>query len=222
MTNQITVDLAKLRDLLTTVGPFVQRDGYAGALGAVELRGCGDFLTATATDRYTAAIKRVPAEGVDGFVARLPIENVKHLLSMFKAPRGADSPTVNLAINSSFATIVVTRGEGSFAYCFDLTVTYSLETQHLPDIAGMLRGWKPGDSSAVLYGANLLAKFTQAAGRNGRLQVHPGSGTPAMSLITIGADFVGAIMPSKLRGDDPAVGDPRKWLEATTVKAVTK
>lgn len=220
MKKKITVDLDVLRNLVSSTAPFAQLTGHGlPVFEAIELRGCGQYLVATASDRYVIAMKRAEVAGVDGFYALVPTSELKHLLATFKTTRQHGPASVTLTVADE--QLRVSRSDGIFAGCFDLTVTYRVLDSKFPDLFALLEKWEPGTESATAYNAGLLAKFQAAVERYTPVHMMPGKkGSPTL---VMAGDLFGAVMPFRARDTDPEVPDPAAWLAAVRpVKAVTK
>src|SRR5574337_212498 len=96
MAHSVTMRTTELRRLLRSVSVFADQSKSAlPVLNAVLLRGHGDYITATATDRYRLACQRVRPESLAQEVseeihALLPLVSVKAILQAFKSTRRSD------------------------------------------------------------------------------------------------------------------------------------
>lgn len=101
---KITTTARDLRDLLTPVLPFTDKGDTLPVLETILLRGHGDQLSATATDRYRIGMTRAKIAAPKTFEALLPWRSAKAILAMFKVTR-ARNPELTLTFD--FAEQVV-------------------------------------------------------------------------------------------------------------------
>lgn len=210
----ITIDLAELRTLLTRIVPFAADPGmYGGALPVIEsvyLQGRGDFLIASATDRYVLGVTRTRIEGAAGFEALLKVRDVKHILATFKARKGIVTK-VMLTRDGGTAdgTLAVTLADGLFAEADDLTAKYGLVDGQFPKTHELFTKWEPPTEPAGIgYNAKYLAKFAHVTSGRGEPIKITGGGDRT-TIVQAGDYFLGAIMPVRLT--DTLISDVSDW-----------
>lgn len=204
-TNKIEMTHAQLSELLLPVLPHTDqsRFSYTPALEHVHLQTRGEHLTATATDKYTLAIARVPTRKGAKVDAMLHQRDAKALLALFKPARR--TAEVDLPLTLTF-TKGGLRVEGTSAKFPSAVVTYELGWAHeFPPIRPIVQdrlGVK-GDGEPFALNPVLLAKFAVASKALGGLplQVHSTS-TNHPTLVTIADSFIGVIMPVRSAGED--------------------
>lgn len=223
----ITIDLNELRTLLIRVVPFALQDKYGlPFIQSVHLEGKGEYLIATATDRYIVGMTRTKVENADGFQALVKIQDIKHILATFKSRKGIIT-TVTLttsggaADSSRDSNLTVTLADGMFADADDLTARYGLLDGDFPKVAGLFSAWAaPTEFASVGYNPAYLAKFAHVVERGGPIKV-AGGGVSKPTIVQAGDYFIGAIMPVRL--NDDAATELSDWttlLETPKPKAV--
>lgn len=204
MTNSITLELSTLRHLLGSTLPFAAKPVGLPILEAVELRGAGGYLIATATDRYVFGIQRTKINDAssndgEGFYAVLSAVDAKHILSTFKPAKGSLGPVITLTIDDQQLRVARVGEAGMFAGADDLTASYTLVTGDYPKITKLLAEWKQGTPDQTFFNPRNLARFSQVISETEAMRLLPGEGSKA-TLVLVGADFLGAVMP--LRPDN--------------------
>jgi hypothetical protein len=219
---KITLSLGTLRYLLATTLPFASLDDALPVVAAIELRGIGGYLLATATDRYVFAVQRAKVSDEEtndgeGFYALVSSKDAKHILSTFKPAKGQDDASITLTVDGSQLRVASAGGAGMFAGADDLAATYTLRDGAYPKIASVLSGWKPGKPGDTFYNPEKLGRFAGIAARHETVRLVPGEKQRA-TVVLIGADFLGAIMPVDVGGEPDADLLLPGWLD--TLNAV--
>lgn len=195
----ITIDLNELRTLVARVIPFTSNDKYSQpVLESIYLQGKGDYLLATATDRYIVGISRVKLEGADGFDALVKVKDIRHILATFKSRKDIiTTVTLTTSGGKQDGALAVTLADGMFADADDLTARYSLVDGEFPKISKLFSEWvAPTDVTGIGYNPAYLAKFAHIA-RNLPIKVSPGTDSKP-TIIQAGDYFLGAIMPVRI------------------------
>jgi len=188
----ITVDLARLRTLLTTVLPFAGGDLSLPVIATVKLEGRGGRLLAIATDRYTLGVSKIEVEDCDGFEALVKAKDVRHILATFKNRKAIES---KVALTVSDGSITVSLVDGLFADADDLTARYSLMDGTYPKVLHIFRDWKPAESAVAGCNPLFLARFQHVTSMRGEpVKVSIGAGRNPV-IVQAGDYFIGAIMP---------------------------
>lgn len=212
MTASITIDLNELRTLLNRVIPFAESGKYGlPVLESIHLQTRGDYLIASATDRYVLGIARTKIEGAAGFDALVKLRDVKHILATFKSRKDVITK-VTLTRDGSTAdgaTLTVTLADGLFADADDLTAKYGLFDGEFPKLHELFTKWEaPTEPTATGYNPAYLARFAHVAeNRHEPVKVTPGAiattagGKSFATIVQAGDYFLGAIMPVRLSED---------------------
>lgn len=208
----ITIDLNDLRALLNRVIPFAESGKYGlPVLESIHLQARGDYLIASATDRYVLGIARTKVEAPAEFDALVKLRDIKHILTTFKSRKGIITK-VTLTREGSApdgATLTVTLADGLFADADDLTAKYGLVDGEFPKLHELFTKWEaPTEPGATGYNPAYLARFAHVAdNRNEPVKVTPGAmattgGSKSFATIVQAGDyFLGAIMPVHLADD---------------------
>lgn len=216
--SKLSLTHVQLTQLLVPVLPHADNPGADWGLPVlqhVHLQTRAGFLTATATDRYTCAIARVPAPEDVKVDALLHAGDAKALLAMFKPKRGQHDQELELAFSEG--QLQVTGGGVLFS---NAVVTYALGGWDFPKVRFIFeeRLGVKGDGEPFALNPALLAKFAVASKALGQLpmRVHTTS-QHRPTLVTVGDSFIGAIMPVKSTDDEDAP-DWTTFLEVPVVK----
>lgn len=219
----ITLKYTELAQLLLPVLPHVESHRYntLPILECVHLEVRAGHLTATATDRYTAAISRVKLGGEDApaeWSAALHHSHIKGLLAMFKPARHdmADS-TVTLTHTGD-----AIRAEGGGVLFSSASVEYRLSLGEYPNVSSIFeeRLTAKPEAEPFAINAKLLAKFAVAVGNLGDPLEVRSTSRNRPTIVTVGDRFLGAIMPMRISTEP----EPVAWAEFLAprkVKAVT-
>ncbi len=201
----VTISHKDLAQLLLPVLPHVAQDRYSmvPVLEAVRLTTVGGYLTATATDRYTAAKTRHPVPEGTEFHALVTARQLKGLLAMFKPARGQVGEL----------TLTVTeRGdlqvEGPSALFAGASIHYDVLDAEYPKVdtifAANLGRTEVEQARTVALNAAFMAKFQLAARDGLPIEVSAGAAHQPV-VVTSGDHFVGIIMPVRSSGDPTSV-----------------
>lgn len=214
--NAITIELSELRTLLARVIPFAADSKlYAGALPVIEsvyLQVRGEYLIATATDRYVLGMARTRVEDGDGFEALLKVTDAKHILTTFKSRKGILTKVTLTREGSTAdgATLTVTLADGLFAGADDLTAKYGLIDGQFPKTHELFSKWEaPAEAAATGYNPKYLARFAHVTdNRDEPIQLASG-GSEKSTIVQAGDYFLGAIMPVRLHSG--LISDMPSW-----------
>jgi len=209
-----------LINILSSVLPLAATDPATRVVNrplyAVHLRRDGNYLVATATDRYVLGMcreYRLPEnDGVpDDFEVLLDGKEVKDLVTDLKRAVKAH--------RGGIPTVEVELGQDATGH---LTLTFpalgravtDLEPEvKLPDMRGFLQHAlaRKVASDLASWGLNpsFMKRFETAAKVSGVLAVRMEHrvGDPGPILVTAGADFLGCIMPTRFAEDSAAPGE---------------
>ena len=206
----ITVDLAQLRTLLTTVLPFAGGDIGLPVIATVKLEGRDGQLMAIATDRYTLGVSKISLDEADGFEALVRAKDVRHILATFKNRKAIQS---KVALTVTDGSITVSLVDGLFADADDLTARYGLMDGVYPKVLHIFRDWKPAGTAVAGCNPIYMARFQHVTSMRGEpVKVSIGAGRCPV-IIQAGDYFIGAIMPVQF---DKATGpvDLSAWVDA--------
>lgn len=194
----VNVTAAALRALLIPVLPFAATAAELPVLNAIRLRGNGDVLTATATDRFRLGVTRIPVEPTGWFETLLSVADAKRLLAWFKPQRGIEG-MLRLTVTDN-----TLRVEATDVLAFGVSAA-SVEFLRVPGtypsveslVAKALQA--PQGTEGLAFNPVLLAPFAKVPGT---LRVKPGAG---MSQPTVfeGENFIGLLMHRRTADEAP-------------------
>lgn len=197
--NELTLTARQLRELVDPVVPLAARTGDLPVLNTVLVETRGEYVTATATDRFRLGICRIklgtddePVVPPMGFRALIGLRELRTILAFFKSDRYSN-PSLKLKQETESLTV---SQAGAFDGVLGAELTIELARGEYPTIVSVLR-----DALALTepqteqsFNAAFLADFKHAIRHGESLTVRMGRGrTPAV--VTVGEHFVGAIMP---------------------------
>lgn len=207
-----TTTVNALHDLIDPVLVLADKGQSLPILATVHLRGHGDWITATATDRYRIGIKRAKADIPADFAASVGVDVWRTLFRIFKATRIHDPELTFTFREHDFD---VTQGGGSDLIT-GATVTFPLTLGEYPKMAATWETFTRKGATEGAVNPHFLADFRHACSASGEPMTawyasHP-SGHP-MLCVAIGDDFRGILM-SVSQDPQPAVwGD--EWTALT-------
>ena len=197
VTKTVTMKASQLRALVAPVIPLADQTTYDPVLNAVSIEAHGDYLIATATDRYRLGVQRIKmAEPVPGFTALISLRALRSILSIFKATRKSD-PMLSITSDDGVLSVNSVGGFNIEADCMAGSMSWKLVDGQYPKVRSILADSAAAkeDASPFLLNPSLLAAFAVAQ-RQGEPMVMRGAAGRAV-FVQIGADFVGAIMQMK-------------------------
>lgn len=218
MSTQISVPIREFTNAVKAVTPHAAARGDVPLLNAVQLVADRDALYLTATDRFTVATYRIEVAGDRPKTeVTVPVDDLKRIVSWFKAPRGQDpdlAATLTRESDSDPGTLTVSTVGLVDMPEATLTIT-GREGQYPPMgkifAPAVQNAGTPSELLAV--SPSLMAKFAQVPGRDPLLAWPTGPGKPW--IVRVGESFIGAIMPVRTT-DEPEVGMSDEWLTALT------
>lgn len=173
--------------------------------------GDGDLI-AVATDRFVIGVSRVDYTGAP-FAATLSVADAKRLVAMAKCPKRDEAwREVSIVVGSDGAlTFRFTTGEALAVR--PVVEEYPAWRRLIPDTERRM-----GAVIGVAYDPALLAKFAKVrpAERDRRMAMFAGMADSKLcgTVVTIGEDFVGMVMPQRPAGDEERYERPG-WLTTT-------
>lgn len=197
-----------LGDALNFVAP--ERDKIP-VLSAVRLEAGGGNLVAVATDRFTIGVSRVDYAG-EAFAATLDLADVKRLVALAKCRKR----------DAAWREVVIVVEPGSLAFRF--TTGEALTVCPRQDEYPSWRSLIPADDRrmgavvGVAYDPMMLARFAKVRpGAERRMTLFAGMSDNRLCLtvVSIGEDFVGAVMPLRAIGVEERYVRPL-WLAASS------
>ena len=215
MSITVTMKASQVRALFEPILPFTDKGVSLPSLTCALVTSTGGHLYALATDRYRIGVQRVKVGDSlpDGLRFLIERSSMRGILALYKVSR-ADDPELTLAIEDSRLTIT---GAGSFGF-LDSSTSWSLPSHEFPKVSQVLvqacelaaKGTAP-----TALNAAYLADFRAAVPRIGNQPMRIWAQESLPSLVRIGDDFIGALMPVRSVGHDyadGALGD--EWLAA--------
>ena len=220
----LTIDAKDLRALVAPVLPMACKDDMVPVLCAVLIESNGKWLSATTTDRFRGAIKRIPKRATDDdpttewpeFRALIPTHAVRSLLTMFKVKPRTPPATITMTVDVDDAGVARLTAEavglfdlfdsGRFAYTL-------LKDDGFPEIRPLVRKAleTPSEkrSAEVGLNPNFMADFRSCGAQTLRV-VLGATGQPAV--VTDDEGFIGLLMPRRLLSDAPELEDWSAFL----------
>jgi len=190
----VTMKASQFRDLVTPVMPLAdQTEWNLPVLNAVSIEAHGDYLIATATDRYRLGVQRVKmAEDVSGFAALVSIRSLRSILSIFKATRKSD-PLLSITSAEGVLLVKTVGGLDVDAGFMTGSMTWALVDGQYPKVREIIMKASITEAAGpLLLNPSLLAAFA-AAQKHGEPMTMRGA-TGSVTFVQIGPDFIGAIM----------------------------
>jgi DNA polymerase III sliding clamp (beta) subunit (PCNA family) len=197
VTPTVTMKASQLRALVAPVIPLADQTAWnLPVLNAVSIEAHGDYLIATATDRYRLGVQRIKmAEAVPGFAALISIRALRSILSIFKATRKSD-PMLSITSSEGVLSVASVGALDIGAGFLSSSMTWPLVDGQYPKVRSILADASVKESAGDLaLNPSLLAAFA-AAQVQGEAMVMRGTAGHAV-FVQIGEDFVGAIMQMK-------------------------
>jgi hypothetical protein len=197
VTKTVTMKASQFRALVAPVMPLADQTAWnLPVLNAVSIEAHGDYLIATATDRYRLGVQRVKmAEAVPGFAAIISIRVLRSVLGIFKATRKSD-PLLSITATEGVLSVKSIGGLGIDYGFMTGSMTWPLVDGQYPKVRSILTdAAAKEDSAPLLLNPSLLADFAVAQ-TNGEPIVMRGTAGRAV-FVQIGPDFIGAIMQVK-------------------------
>jgi hypothetical protein len=222
MTNTATLVPAKgLTDLLSSVLPLAAKADRVPALNAVQLRVLGDYLVATATDRYVAGSARTflaPDGSTAEWTALVSAADVKAVLVDVKKLRAPS--IVELTVDAPTTLTIGYAGSSR---------TVRLVDAGYPKVQGIIAaGLASAQKRTKAFGLNpeFFGRFAAAAKVDKRLVVDCWMDDHSdRVVITCGDDFVGLIMGCRINIDQDDTSRGRVgigWDDLLAGRAVVK
>lgn len=231
----LTMTARAFKDLVRPVLPHAATSSDLPVLNAVHMYTHAGHVIAEATDRYTLGISRTETTSPDGFDAVLSLAAVRRILAMFKPSRTANA-TLTFTTSTSDADhgceiVTVTVTGDAVPGMAGATLRFDHPGHHFPTLRAVLAtvidGTEPartrtddqadtndtndtndlGDLAVQGYNAEYLARFAVTARKREPLVCHR---TPnGLMTVTVGTDFLGAIMAVRLAAEAPQA--TRSW-----------
>lgn len=235
-----TLAASQLHALLSPVLPFADKGDTLPILEAVQVRSSGEYLYATATDRYRLGVQRVKVdnlpEGLDFVLSRA---TVRGILALHKPSRRDGDPELTITVFTHVeernypsegtkvrvADRVTVSGGGSFGF-LDSSTSWPVVSGEYPKVNGILR--EAAERASKVPEGVVGAAFNPAYLADFRLAQPPHSTTPMVlfvgsgrlaTLVRIGDDFIGAIMPVRWAADRATDELDEAWNTALGVPA---
>lgn len=212
MTAALNITARQLKALVAPVLPLAGRDDMLPVLTAIRVEVDGPWLIAMATDRFRLGIKRLRAVEDEpwpaGWSATIPVRTLKGILAAFKPSYREGDAQLVLTVDDDQHSLHVVAG-GALLDMLGASITYPLETGEYPKLRTLIRtGLAAPVAEDGIAGFNwaLLSEFRAAAPTHGGpLVIRVGAGANP-TLISDGEDFIGAIMPRRMVGNDSVKG----------------
>lgn len=211
--NTLTITPGQFADLIKPVLPFASTDDMLPVLCAIQIRTEGQWLIATATDRFRVAVQRIEKRATDDdpattwpeFEALIPVRAVKSMLATFKpARRSAPVHEMKMTITDDRISVIAA---GSFDLFDNAEMGWALETGSFPQVAGLFREAlsTPPENRSPVVGVHpaYLRDFATVGGPVLRIEL----GAFSKALVATNDDgFIALLMPRRLID-----GKPEEW-----------
>lgn len=212
------ISTKQLARLVKPVVPLAHKDGMMPLLNTVRLEAAGDYLTASATDRFRIGICRVKLESPPpvGLDIKIRLAELATLLSVFRSDAKVER-TVTITVLEDRIKVEQAFGLGFF----DASMTFPLESGEFPNLTRLFA--PVGDiqpAPAVGLNASLFADFRHAVREGEPLIVRPSAANKPV-IITAGDHFLGAIMPTRI-SDGGAASAFDQWSDILANKPAPK
>jgi len=209
----LTLTAREFRDLVTPVIPMAHKDRMIPILNAVRIESVGNYLIASATDRFAIGMSRhAPSEKPPkGLAIMIPLPSLRLILATFKPSRDVD-PQLEFIVTAKGERLRLNQTGGAFDF-FEASITYPLEQGEWPGLPKIITNQADSDETptkVIGLNASLLAKF-QGAVRGGEpIEITIGANNRPI-LITAGDHFIGALMPTLLSNSDAGTSTVSEW-----------
>jgi len=221
MTTTLTLTASEFRALVTPVLPLAGKDDSLSVLTAVLVETQGKWLSATATDRFRAGIKRIPKRATEDdptevwpeFTALIPTRVIRSLLATFKPRRGTLDPDLILTVEDNKMTA---EAVGLFDLFDAARFTHTLQDGEFPKVRSLFKAAldTPTEERSSTVGLNpaFFADFKATGAHVLRFVIGKGDGkSPVM--VTDDEGFIGMLMPRRHIGSDaPSAEDWADFL----------
>lgn len=189
------IKAADLCRVLSDAKPFMSKDRTLPQLCAMQIECTGTNLIAVATDRFTIGVSRADYTG-EVFTALLSASTVDNIIRLAKTGRrDVNERTVEIEVSSYLSE----AGADTVQFNFSTgeSVGVACQTGDFPRWRQLIpAGSDEQQDATVGFDAAKLAKFAKVAGSKDMALTSRGRGKPAV--VTIGNDFVGAVMPTRI------------------------
>lgn len=210
----------QFKALVSPVLPCAGTDDMLPVLNSVRIEAHGEWLVASATDRFRAGFRRLrhpDGKSWPKWNATLPLSTVRSVMA-FKPSRKDTDPELVLAVLPDNRMRVA--ASGALLDMLAAEVTYPLRDGQFPDLRAVVRDSLAVEPDAPHSGFNweYLAAFKAAvtSGPGLQIRVHPNKA----AVITDGEDFIGILMPRRVHegatdfrvgeGWDTLLAEPKK------------
>lgn len=204
---------SELRALLYPVIPHAGTDDMLPVLCQIPITEHSGYLVAQATNRFTAAFKRVKPEKKPpkGFATAIEIHAAKKLLTLLRPIRGHD-PAIELRADGDKIHVQTETSGFQFGFAhvgFTLDCVDTGPSVKFPDVGSLLPEDLAATVSEQAFNYDLLTTFKAALDGRARyertLLIRMGATPNKPMLVTVTGDhlgdFVGMIMPRRTSGD---------------------
>lgn len=200
----VSIAASDFHRLVKAVIPLADRGVALPVLNAVWLRGHGQWISATATDRYRVGVKRVKCEAPEGWQALIPLSALRSLLATFK-PSLRNDPTLTLTPDGTRLAVSV-AGLDSWADITGGTLHFRLdEGQYPKSIDDLLAGYAAASDplpDGAAFNPHFLADFKAASEGGEPMRLGSdrilGNGKPNALVVRIGDHFIGAVIGARI------------------------
>lgn len=213
--NSLTISVRNLKALVEPVTPCAGADDMLPVLNCVQIKTNGEWLVASATDRFRLAAHRQRGEWPAGWQALIPVRTLRGIFATFKAGRGSDPELTLTIVDDHNLKVEMTGGlnDGLFS---EASITYPLLSGEFPNLGQILSKAIAAESVAGdrRFNWKFLSGFSAADPHGQGLIMHGGDPSAPM-LVTDGEDFVGILMPRRLvASEDGATSlDLSSWTD---------
>lgn len=207
--NPLTITARTFKELVDPVVPLASRDHMLPILNTVVIETRGEYVTATATDRFRLGICRTklgtedePVSPPEGFRAVIGTRELRTLLAVFKAAR-YDDPVLSLEVDDDKLTVTQAGGLDGV---LGASMSIILATGQYPEVVKVLTDALDSDKTPAeaQFNAAYLGDFKHAVRHGEPITMRFGEGR-LPTVVTVGDYFIGAIMP---RVDVDKTGKP--------------
>ena len=195
----LSIGVRQLRSLVEPVIPSAASDDMLPVLNAVQIETSGKWLVATATDRFSIAVKRVASDEGEpwpAWSALVPLSTLRGILSTFKASIRNGDPAIEMTVMDDLLHVTSSSGLLDIR---EASIVYPLQDGEYPTVRGLLRKAllaEAGTSATTFDPARLTRLLSKVDARAVAMKCGAEARSPLA--FTDGENFFGLLMPRSM------------------------
>ena len=210
--NTLNITARQFRKLTAPVLPMVGTDDTTPVLTGVKIETRGQWLIATATDRFRVGVHRLKCP--DGgewpeWSALISGKTIRAILASFKPSRQDADPELTLTISGESIKV---HGGAALLDMNEASITYPLLGGEFPLVGSLIKealDAEPDPRATAAFNMSSLAKMIPSGET---VEVRIASPHKA-SLFTFGDDFIGILMPRRTKSEDGDFRVSEDWAD---------